>query len=101
MFLRAMIAAAFAAALLPVSAHASCLDDLQAGLDDGYTGNTPKSEHWSLGYVHQEGTATVHVYGDDLVADHTANALDWVRYTQTIAGNAPDGAVTFVDCVAG
>jgi gamma-glutamylcysteine synthetase len=103
MMRRATLVLLAAAALTPLAqgtAHASCLDDANSGLSAGYY-NSPKSQYWSTNYVQRSGTATVTVQGDALVADYTAYAGDWVRYTQTVSGNAPDVATAFVDCVAG
>ena len=104
MFLRATLVAGATAALVALTgggtAHASCLDDFQANIDDGYA-PSPKSPYWWPAYVHQSGPLTVTVYGDALVSDHTSYVGDQANYVQVVAGNAPDETTRFVDCVAG
>lgn len=104
MLLRAAFVTLSAALLVPLAAgtaQASCADDLNNNVYDGFYWD-PKSPYWNLGYVQYSGTATVSVHGDALLSDYlsyaTADAPRWVTVVST---NAPGAATTFVDCVAG
>ena len=103
MLKRALFVAAAAAVLVPLAAapaQASCLDDANAGLSEGYA-DSPKSEYWGLDHVQHSGTANVTVHGDAAISDWTLRVGDFVNFTQIVVGNAPEVTTEFVDCVAG
>ncbi|HEV2891305.1 MAG TPA: hypothetical protein VGX28_13100 [Frankiaceae bacterium] len=101
--MRLAATAVLAAALLPLTgtAHASCLDDFNTGLHQGYAESPKSPRYQSLSYVDRSGPLTVSVYGDLLVADALARVGDSVRWTQITVTNAPGAATAFAGCVAG
>ena len=104
MLKRTLVAVAAAAAVLSATAgpaHASCADDAQTNLTEGYSPSPKSYGYWPL-YVKQTGPATVTFYGDTLVADYSTFLTgDVPNFTNAVVGNAPGTTTEFVDCVAG